>query len=325
MNKTLSVCIIALNEEATIQDCLESVKFADEIIVIDTGSTDKTKEIASKYTQNIHDFKWTGSYSDARNYAKSFATKDWILSIDCDERLSDETHLKKLINDERCDAWALIQSVTEEDGSLSICNTHRLFKNLPVITWANRIHEIIDISLLKNSLKIGKSQLQLKHLPKDKALLENKFKGYIEQLKIDYDNPLRYYYLGLCFTTLGEFEKGLIYLYQCLNDKYTKGLQALVCMFVSDFFVQNDDLWKAIEYQDAGIRICPKQYRGYVALAGLYYSIGEYDKALKNLNQVQNNQSLNTELVNDVNYSQQYLQDLEKLILDEKQNISKIN
>lgn len=85
----LSVVIIAGNEEKNIKDCLESVKWADEIIVVDSESSDRTRDIASGYTQKVLVKKWEG-FVPAREYSVKMASNDWILSLDADERISDE-------------------------------------------------------------------------------------------------------------------------------------------------------------------------------------------------------------------------------------------
>lgn len=84
----ISVCIIAKNEAKNIERCLKALQpYPFEIVITDTGSTDCTKEIAAKYTDNIYDFTWTQDFSAARNFCISKAVNDWILSIDCDEYL----------------------------------------------------------------------------------------------------------------------------------------------------------------------------------------------------------------------------------------------
>jgi glycosyltransferase involved in cell wall biosynthesis len=87
----LSVTIITRNEEAQIGDCLESVRWADEIIVVDTGSLDRTLDICHKYTPHVESRPWEG-YAPAKNAALGLATGDWILSLDADERVSDGLH-----------------------------------------------------------------------------------------------------------------------------------------------------------------------------------------------------------------------------------------
>ena len=80
--------MIVRNEEAVLARCLESVKDADEIIIVDTGSVDRTKEIASIFTDNIYDFQWCDDFAKARNFALAQCTGDWVLSIDADELIS---------------------------------------------------------------------------------------------------------------------------------------------------------------------------------------------------------------------------------------------
>ena len=75
----ISLCMIVKNEERVLNRCLKSIAdLMDEIIIVDTGSTDQTKEIARKYTENIYDFEWKDDFSAARNFAFSKATKDYI-------------------------------------------------------------------------------------------------------------------------------------------------------------------------------------------------------------------------------------------------------
>jgi len=90
----ISAVIITLNEEANIEECLESVSWAREIVVVDAESSDRTREIALRFTPQVHERKWDG-YSEAKAYAISKANSEWVLSIDADERVTPE--LKKEI------------------------------------------------------------------------------------------------------------------------------------------------------------------------------------------------------------------------------------
>lgn len=84
----ISACIISFNEEQKLEDCLQSiVGIADEIIIVDSLSTDRTLEIAARYTDKIFHQKFLG-HVEQKNLAVSHASHDWILSLDCDERLS---------------------------------------------------------------------------------------------------------------------------------------------------------------------------------------------------------------------------------------------
>ena len=84
----ISVCIIAKNEEKHIEECFKHLMpYGFEIVLVDTGSTDRTVELARKYTDRIFHFEWCNDFSAARNFAMQKASHDWILSIDCDEYL----------------------------------------------------------------------------------------------------------------------------------------------------------------------------------------------------------------------------------------------
>ena len=111
MNKhTLALCMIVKNEEAFLDQCLESVKgIVDEIVIVDTGSTDRTVEIAEKHHAKIYHHAWQNSFSEARNYALQFVTSEWVLQLDADEVL------------EREDAALLKETLAVSDNFTSIC------------------------------------------------------------------------------------------------------------------------------------------------------------------------------------------------------------
>ena len=104
--KTLSAIVITFNEESNIRDCLESVKWVDEIIVLDSGSQDKTVEIAREYTHHVFVTDWPG-YGVQKQRALEKATSDWVLSIDADERVSLELQkkIKSVIQDSDVDGY----------------------------------------------------------------------------------------------------------------------------------------------------------------------------------------------------------------------------
>jgi glycosyltransferase involved in cell wall biosynthesis len=83
---SLSVTVIALNQEANIGDCLKSVSFADDIVVVDTGSTDRTVEVARAYTDRVLTTSWQG-FGRTKNFALDQARGEWVFSLDTDERV----------------------------------------------------------------------------------------------------------------------------------------------------------------------------------------------------------------------------------------------
>lgn len=117
MTATLSVIIITKNEANNIGTCLESVKWADEIIVLDSGSTDGTLEICKQYTPHVYSTDWPG-FGVQKNRALDKATKEWVLSIDADEFLSPDLidTIKKTIQDPNAYSIYKIKRITQFCG-----------------------------------------------------------------------------------------------------------------------------------------------------------------------------------------------------------------
>ncbi|MEE3393547.1 MAG: glycosyltransferase family 2 protein [Lachnospiraceae bacterium] len=148
---TFSMCMIVKNEEAVLARCLDSIKdIMDEIVIVDTGSTDSTKEIAGNYTDKIYDFAWTGSFADARNFAFGKCSGDYIYSADADE-IIDEENLRlfkslKAVLDPQID---MVQMYYDNDNDFNtVYNVKRelrpkLFKRLRTFTWIYPIHEVV--------------------------------------------------------------------------------------------------------------------------------------------------------------------------------------
>lgn len=148
---TLSVCMIVKNEEDVIGRCLECIKdIADEIIVVDTGSTDKTKEIVKKYTNKLFDFPWINDFSAARNNSFSHATQEYIMWLDADDVI-DEKNRQELISlknnlDPSVDMVKMKYDVAfDEDGNSTLSYyRERIFKRSMNYQWVGEIHEVIS-------------------------------------------------------------------------------------------------------------------------------------------------------------------------------------
>jgi len=85
---TISLCMIVKNEETTLEQCLQSIQgIPDEIIIVDTSSTDNTKKIAQKFTKHIYDFQWVDNFSAVRNESFNYATKEYIMWLDANDIL----------------------------------------------------------------------------------------------------------------------------------------------------------------------------------------------------------------------------------------------
>lgn len=165
----LSVCIIAKNEESMIRDCLESVKdISNDIIVVDTGSTDKTKSIAFEYTNKVLNYEWNDDFAAARNFCLDQAKNNFILSIDCDERLiNPDSVLSKLsqVNDNIGGIMVKVVSYNDNNNGKDVFNSKmvRLFRNNPKIRFEGIIHEQVLNSILEAGFKIADSDIEFLH------------------------------------------------------------------------------------------------------------------------------------------------------------------
>jgi len=161
--------MIVKNEQDYLEDCLRSVRdVADEIIILDTGSTDKTLEIAKMYKAKIHTFKWLDDFSAARNESIKYAKSDWILWLDADERLQSDSvpKLKTLLKPETKPVAYILQiwNMMADGKNYKISGAHRLFTNHKDIQFSGRIHEQIVHSLAELSGEERKCSVTLNHL-----------------------------------------------------------------------------------------------------------------------------------------------------------------
>ncbi|MBP7529951.1 MAG: glycosyltransferase, partial [Syntrophorhabdaceae bacterium] len=184
---SLSVCMIVKNEEEQIAKCLMSLKpIADEIIVVDTGSTDKTKEISQALGAHVYDFPWTNDFSEARNFSMSKAKGQWILIHDADEVVSacDYEKLRRVLNQNtaRPVAYSLItrnystdsvyegwtansgEYPDEEAGTGWFPSPKvRLLTNDGRFRFENPIHELLEPSLKRANVDIKSGDVVIHH------------------------------------------------------------------------------------------------------------------------------------------------------------------
>ena len=155
---TVSLCLIVKNEEKCLARCLESFKgVADEICIIDTGSTDSTVSIAKKYDAKIDFFEWNNNFSDARNASLALATKEWVIVVDADEylRQEDKTVLLNALKRVEFDGFLIKTLNFNQEGTNNhIVNLNqRIFKNNGNFKYEGRIHE--QVKYINAGLKVG--------------------------------------------------------------------------------------------------------------------------------------------------------------------------
>jgi tetratricopeptide (TPR) repeat protein len=167
---TLSLCMIVRDEEQMLGRCLAAAAPAvDEIVIVDTGSSDGTVQIARSFGATVIEHPWTGSFADARNASFAAATGDWLLYLDADEVLvaGDAPRLKALTGHTWREAISLVEtSFLGElgDGSAVTHNALRMFRNRPAYRFTGSIHEQIAPALPTYALgRIGHAAVRIEH------------------------------------------------------------------------------------------------------------------------------------------------------------------
>ena len=242
LKETISLCMIVKNNENDIAKCLMSVKaIVDEMIVVDTGSTDMTKALAEKYGAKTYVFKWTGDFGEARNFSLSQASCDWILILDADEVISPSDHdsLKKTVK-ETCLKPAALNFIVrnyvsypntagwiqndgkyiEEAGTgffLDEGRGLRLFPNNKNIRFDCYVHGSVQPSLLKCGIEIRKCNIPIHHygyLNQEKLAFKGKLYYLLQKETLDQKKELSeedIYYVAIQAAEIGKHEEALKY------------------------------------------------------------------------------------------------------------------
>ena len=165
---TISVAMIVKNEEAILRRCLDSLSgLYEELIIVDTGSSDKTKDIAYTYTDKVYDFEWCDDFSAARNYAFSKCTMEYIYTADADEVLDEENRHKflnlKSVIDPEIEIVQMYYDNQLEHGTVYNFNKEyraKLYKRERHFTFVDPVHEVVRLNPL-----VFDSDIAIMHLP----------------------------------------------------------------------------------------------------------------------------------------------------------------
>ena len=181
ISNRLSVCLIVKNEEQFLAQCLKSVRgLAAQVVIVDTGSTDRTVEIAQEFGANIYSFPWGDDFAAARNAALEHATGDWVLMLDADEELPPAQHalLRADMGKSGVLAHRLpLVNAGQNDGRSFV---PRLFRNAPGVYYSGRVHEQVFASLLPHchawGLKTALGTAELLHHGYTKEMVRDRNK-----------------------------------------------------------------------------------------------------------------------------------------------------
>lgn len=322
----LSICMMVKDEEKNLKRCLDSIKTliedkTAELIIVDTGSSDKTVDIAKKYTDKIYFYKWNNNFSSMRNTSISYAKGEWIFIIDADEEVENVLDLKKILlskNIKKYNTLILgVNNINDLKNRNKIVHniSPRIFRNDKDFGYVGAVH---NQPLYKKPVYHTKvSLIHYGYITDDKELMDKKFlrtKNILEsELKKEPNNVYYQFQLAVSYDMHGDIKEGLNEFrkaYKILSDmnideKYNR-------LYLYGGYARN--AYRNREYKEV-IKICKegielkkdyidlyfliamaKKYEGYKECAKKYF-LG-YFRLLKNLYKLDINKDLTISLYN---------------------------
>ena len=306
----LSVCMIVKNEEEVLKRCLDCVKqFADEIIIVDTGSNDKTKEIAQKYTNKVYDFVWVDDFSSARNFSFSKATSPYVMWLDADDIIDGENIkkinlLKQNLGSQDVVMLKYCMGFDSDNNPTFSYYRERIFKMQKGVLWQGFVHECIapfgkierhDIVVVHNKIAPSNPKRNLnlyrKHL-KDGAVFNAReqyyfskeyfYNGYyktcIKNLKKYLKMNNKFYpnfldsvlHLAKCYKMLGQYNKALDILLNFIKENPPNS--EIICE-IAEIYLKQNNLQNAIFFYESALNIEPDYQSGAFIDNNFYYYI----------------------------------------------------
>lgn len=300
----ISLCMIVKDEEYYLDGCLDSViGVVDEIIIVDTGSSDNTVKIAEKYNAKIYYYQWVDDFSKARNESLKHAKGKWILYLDADERLVDLNAYKiksilDSLDDEVSGLNCVIESeVTKKNGSTELQRGAypRLFRNLtyPFVRFEGKIHEQVLNSLIEMGGHVINSDFKIKHLGYNASIetLELKsnrnYKLLKEQIDLNPEDSYSWFQLANTLLQQGKISEAEQPLMKAINlGNLSSVILASAYNSLSQIYGNKRHFFKAIEYADMSLELFSNQQLAYILKAEAQRFLGLKKQALDTIDKL---------------------------------------
>lgn len=287
---SISLAMIVKNEEHHLRGCLSSsAPYVDEMIIVDTGSTDSTAAIAREFGATVVAAEWTGNFSEARNISLGHAGGEWILYLDADERLVNGGNLHRLTSDRS--AWAysmLIQGKHHlATGIVDQVNAYpRLFRRHPNIRFEGVVHEQIHPSLRRLGKKIVPSDVVIEHLGYGESYekVQEKSRRNIrllqEQLRKNPQDVYTRYQLGNTMVVMQEYGEAEEHLRAVLRSAADSSIAASACNLLVETAVAHNNIDEAEHYCRQSLQYVPSQTMARWFLSGILAHRQQYHQSL---------------------------------------------
>jgi len=293
----VSLCMIVRDEEHNLAACLTPVAHLfDEIVIVDTGSRDKTREIARQFTPHVHEFTWCDDFAAARNESLRHATGDWICWLDADDRVRPEhvENLRALIGelDDRprvfmMDTVIVPAAATSEEATLV---THpRLFRRHPDQRWQGRVHEQLVPEFSALGYEWIYTKIQIDHVGyQDRTVSERKSRRKLRLLRMDYavnpDDPSTLLHLAMSLLHSPNNREAKTYLLH-LVDLSLGGWAYMRWVYhaLAELAITEGNPAEAARFAKLGLLLFPDDEHLLLAQAVAWYVMGNYAAAGQSL------------------------------------------
>ncbi len=268
---TLSIAMIVKNEAAIMAQCLDSISpVADEIVVVDTGSTDETAEIAREYHAKVILSDWRDDFSYSRNLSLQACSSTWILWIDADDRVPTNSlpllaHLKREQPDK---VFAMIIKNQRLDGTGTEFLQARMFPNNPAIRFNGAIHEQMMPSASRLGMNMVSTEVVIEHHgyashEELKKKAQRNVRLLLKHTKTTSNDPVTCIEIGDSFQIMEDFNQATEWYKKVIHnkqeDKTTKTLASQAHMGLGNILNRADNFQEALDHFDQAHLLCPER------------------------------------------------------------------
>ncbi|MHC1745256.1 MAG: glycosyltransferase [Syntrophobacteraceae bacterium] len=294
---SISLCMIVKNEEHYLPGCLSSAApYVNEIVVVDTGSSDRTVEIAQTFGARVYHFEWINDFSAARNESLRHATGDWVLQLDADERLNllgSPEALKEAASASGVDAYVVLIRCHHREGShstYSVNHNLRFFRRLPGIRYEREVHESVELFLRRAGAATANASFMIEHEGYDVSgstltrKLERNLAILQQYVQRSPDDPYGLYYLGNTYKAMGRDQESLQALELSLQQEGApESLKAMTLNAMNLTYLATGDFNKTIETSEKSLQIVPNQNTARYFLGAAFFNKKQYQESLPHL------------------------------------------
>lgn len=297
MKPILSICMMVKNEEKNMDRCLRSIQplmqeISSELIIVDTGSSDRTVEIAKQFTDKVFFHMWNNNFSEIRNITIGYATGQWVLIIDADEEIETADQLLSFLKARPAShigcATMLVKSITDGlSGHYLTSVSPRLFRRNNHFYYRGAVHN--EVIFEGKIVRLDSSLIHYGYIASDKEQMERKFQRtsnlLLAELEKNPDNVYYRYQLSISYSMHGDWPEALHELqkiyerYKDAGDDFWRSNLYVIGTFLYACAVNERSDNEVIQFGLRGIKLEPEYVDLYFFLAQLYEMQGKFEEA----------------------------------------------